>query len=108
MARRSRYRKVRERRSYAFALVSVAAAVELTADGTIADVRLALGGVAHAPWRARRAEEALRDRPATETAFAAALDRELEAAQPLADNGYKVGLARNVAVRVLTDLAAAP
>jgi xanthine dehydrogenase YagS FAD-binding subunit len=109
MARRSRYRKVRERRSYAFALVSVAAALELSEDGTtVSDVRLALGGLAHGPWRARRAEEALRGRPADENTFTAALDRELEAARPLADNAYKVGLARNVAVRVLADLAAAP
>jgi xanthine dehydrogenase YagS FAD-binding subunit len=108
VARRSRYRKVRERRSYAFALVSAAAALDLAEDGTIADVRLALGGVAHAPWRARRTEAALRGGPADEGAFGAALDLELEAAQPLADNGYKVGLARNVAVRVLAELAAAP
>jgi xanthine dehydrogenase YagS FAD-binding subunit len=104
-ARRSRYRKVRERRSYAFALVSVAAALDPGDDGTVADVRLALGGVAHVPWRALRAEEVLRGGPAEESAFAAALDRELEAAAPLADNAYKVGLARNVAVRVLADLA---
>ncbi|HYZ80637.1 MAG TPA: xanthine dehydrogenase family protein subunit M, partial [Solirubrobacteraceae bacterium] len=60
----SRYRKVRERRSFAFALISVAAALELAGDGTIAEVRLALGGVAHVPWRARVAEAALRGRPA--------------------------------------------
>jgi xanthine dehydrogenase YagS FAD-binding subunit len=101
--RASRYRKVRDRASYAFALVSVAAAVDV-ADGVVRDVRLALGGVAHRPWRATAAEEALRGRPATEESFAAAADAELAAATPLPDNRFKVPLARNVVVRTLLDL----
>lgn len=99
----SRYRKVRDRASFAFALVSVAAAVRV-ADGVVADVRLALGGVAHRPWRATAAEEALRGRPATEESFAAAADAELAEARPLRDNGFKVPLARNLVVRTLLQL----
>jgi xanthine dehydrogenase YagS FAD-binding subunit len=99
----SRYRKVRDRASYAFALVSVAAALQVE-DGVVHDVRLALGGVAHKPWRALAAEEALRGRPATEDSFAAAAAAELDAATPLRDNRFKVPLARNVVVRMLLDL----
>jgi xanthine dehydrogenase YagS FAD-binding subunit len=99
----SRYRKVRDRASFAFALVSVAAALDVQ-DDVVADVRLALGGVAHKPWRARVAEEALRGGPATEEAFAAAADAELAASTPLRDNGFKVPLARNLVVRTLLDL----
>jgi xanthine dehydrogenase YagS FAD-binding subunit len=105
LAATSLYRKVRERRSFAFALVSVAAALQVSGDGTVADVRLALGGVAHVPWRARVAEERLRGAPAGEVAFAAALEAELAEAQPLADNGYKLALARQIAVRALLDLS---
>jgi len=99
----SRYRKVRDRASYAFALVSVAAALDV-AGGTVREVRVALGGVAHKPWRAYRLEEALRGRPADAERFAAAADAELSAAQPLPGNGFKVPLARNVIVRLLLDL----
>jgi xanthine dehydrogenase YagS FAD-binding subunit len=99
----SRYRKVRDRASFAFALVSVAAALRVE-DGVVADVRLGLGGVAHKPWRATAAEEALRGQPATEEAFAAAAGAELAAATPLRDNGFKVPLLRNVVVRTLLDL----
>jgi xanthine dehydrogenase YagS FAD-binding subunit len=102
---RSAYRKVRERRSFAFALVSVAAVLELAADGTIADVRIALGSVAPRPWRASRAERALRGAVPDDAAFMAALDAELAQAQPLPDNGYKVALARNAAVALLSELA---
>jgi xanthine dehydrogenase YagS FAD-binding subunit len=102
----SKYRKVRDRASFAFALVSVAAALRVE-DGGVADVRLALGGVAHKPWRATAAEEALRGRPATEETFAAAADAELAAATPLRDNGFKVPLARNLVVRTLLDLTEA-
>jgi xanthine dehydrogenase YagS FAD-binding subunit len=84
-------------------LVSVAAALDVQ-DGVVADVRLALGGVAHKPWRARVAEETLRGGPATEEAFAAAADAELAASTPLRDNGFKVPLARNLVVRTLLDL----
>ncbi len=105
LAARSRYRKVRERASFAFALVSVAAALEV-ADGRVADVRIAFGGLAHKPWRATVAEEALRGTAAGREAFAAAADAELAAARPLRDNGYKVGLARAALVRTLEELAA--
>jgi xanthine dehydrogenase YagS FAD-binding subunit len=97
------YRKVRDRSSYAFALVSVAAALELDGD-TIADVRLALGGVATKPWRARCAEEALRGRPAIESSFLAAADAELADARPLAGNAFKVDLARRTLTAVLQQL----
>ena len=103
-AHRSRYRKVRERASYAFALVSVAAALDL-ADGVVRDVRLALGGVAHRPWRARKAEDALRGRPAGEESFRAAAEAELADAAPLRDNAYKVPLARNLMTRTLLELS---
>jgi xanthine dehydrogenase YagS FAD-binding subunit len=103
LAARSRYRKVRDRASYAFALVSVAAALDVTG-GTIRDVRLALGGVAHKPWRATNAEAALRGAPATEETFRRAAEAELIAAQPLPGNAFKVPLARNTVVRTLLDV----
>ena len=99
----SRYRKARERASYAFAIGSVAAALDV-ADGVDRDVRLALGAVAPVPWRAHRAEQALRGRPATEHAFREAANVELAGAQPLRDNRYKVPLVRNLIVRTLSDL----
>jgi xanthine dehydrogenase YagS FAD-binding subunit len=104
VAANSRYRKVRDRASYAFALVSVAAALDV-ADRAVRDVRIALGGVAHKPWRARRAEEALRGGPASEESFRAAAEAELAQARPLPGNAFKVPLARNVIVRMLMDLA---
>jgi xanthine dehydrogenase YagS FAD-binding subunit len=103
LAARSAYRKVRDRASFSFAVVSVAAALDV-ADGTVRDCRIALGGVAHKPWRAYRAEEELRGAPATEEAFAAAADAELAAAEPLRDNGFKVPLARTLIVRTLAEL----
>jgi xanthine dehydrogenase YagS FAD-binding subunit len=103
-ARLSTYRKVRDRASYAFALVSVAAALELDR-GAVKDVRIALGGVATKPWRAWRAEGALRGMPATVDAFRAAADAELAAARPLRENGFKVELARRTMVGVLRELA---
>jgi xanthine dehydrogenase YagS FAD-binding subunit len=106
LAARSHYRKVRERASFAFAVVSIAAAIEV-ADGVVRDSRIALGGVAHVPWRARKAEDALRGSPADEESFARAADAELADARPLRDNGYKVPLARNLIVRTLTELAEA-
>ncbi|MER6814202.1 xanthine dehydrogenase family protein subunit M [Spirillospora sp. NPDC000708] len=99
----SRYRKVRERASFAFALVSIAAALDVEG-GTVRDVRIALGGVAHKPWRARRAEEALRGAPAVGEEFQRAAEAELDRAEPLRDNAYKVPLARNLIVRTLTEL----
>jgi len=102
-AERSTYRKVRDRASYAFALVSVAAAIELDG-GTVVGARLALGGVAPKPWRARRAEEALRGQPATESTFLKAADAELADARPLAGNAFKVELARRTLAAVLQQL----
>ena len=100
----STYRKVRDRASYAFALVSVAAALELK-DGSVNDVRLALGGVAHKPWRAWRAEQTLRGQPATEASFRAAAEAELADAAPLPHNGFKVELAKRTITAILTELA---
>ena len=104
LARRSTYRKVRDRASYAFALVSVAAALELDG-GTVADVRIALGGVALKPWRAWRAEAALKGQPATEASFRRAAEAELADATPLRDNGFKIELARRTIVAVLGELS---
>jgi xanthine dehydrogenase YagS FAD-binding subunit len=104
LAYNSKYRKVRERASYAFALVSVAAALDVE-DGVVRDVRLALGGVAHKPWRATKAEEALRGEPAGEENFRAAAEIELEDARPLRENAFKVPLARNVITRTLFELS---
>ena len=103
-ARRSTYRKVRDRASYAFALVSVAAALELD-NGTVKDVRLALGGVAHKPWRAWKLEAALRGRPASDESFRAAAEAELADAKPLRYNEFKVELAKRTIVAVLAQLA---
>ena len=112
-AARSTYRKVRDRASYAFALVSVAAAMELEGDAnirgpikgsTVKDVRLALGGVATKPWRAWRAEKALTGRPATRESFRAAAEAELADASPLRENGFKIDLATRTIVAVLGEL----
>jgi xanthine dehydrogenase YagS FAD-binding subunit len=102
-AERSAYRKVRDRSSYAFALVSVAAALELDGD-TIVGARLALGGVAPKPWRARRAEGALRGEEATEATFLKAADAELADARPLAGNAFKVQLVSRTLAAVLQQL----
>ncbi|CAM5459354.1 xanthine dehydrogenase family protein subunit M [Streptomyces californicus] len=104
VAARSRYRKVRERASYAFAIGSVAAALTVE-DGVVREARLALGAVASRPWRARAAEAVLTGAPADGASFAAAADAELAAARPLPHNGYKVTLMRNLVVSVLTELA---
>ena len=104
LAARSTYHKVRDRASYAFSLVSVAAALN-TDGGAVRDVRLALGGVATKPWRAWRAEEALRGRPASADSFRAAAKAELADAQPLRDNEFKVELAKRTITAVLEGLA---
>ncbi|CAM5568149.1 MULTISPECIES: FAD binding domain-containing protein [Streptomyces] len=104
VAARSRYRKVRERASYAFAIGSLAAALDVR-DGVVQDARLALGAVASRPWRAVAAERVLTGAPATAETYAAAADAELAAARPLPHNGYKVDLVRNLVVAVLTELA---
>ena len=103
----SEYRKVRDRASYAFALVSVAAELSVTG-AEIATARIALGGVAHKPWRARRAEEVLVGAPAEPETFLAAADAELADAEPLPGNEFKVELARRTLVaqlRALTERA---
>jgi xanthine dehydrogenase YagS FAD-binding subunit len=92
LAVRSRYRKVRDRASYAFALVSVAAALDVT-DGSVTAVRVALGGVAHKPWRATILEEQLTGRPATDEEFESAARAELAQAVAGAGTEFKVGLA---------------
>jgi len=104
LAAHSTYRKVRDRASFSFAVVSTAVALEVV-DGTVRDCRIALGAVAHGPWRAWRAEEELRGGPATPERFAAAAEAELAQAQPLPDNAFKVPLARNLLTATLTDLA---
>jgi xanthine dehydrogenase YagS FAD-binding subunit len=104
-AGRSTYRKVRDRASYAFALISVAAALDVE-EGAVKEVRIALGGVAHKPWRATTAEAALRGGPATQAAFHAAAEAELAAAHGLRDNGFKIELARRVIADTLLKLAA--
>jgi xanthine dehydrogenase YagS FAD-binding subunit len=103
-ATRSAYRKARDRASYAFAVGSVAAVLDV-ADGLVRDVRLAFGAVAPKPWRALAAEEALRGRPATRESFLAAADAELDEARPLRDNAYKITLVRNLTAAVLGRLA---
>jgi xanthine dehydrogenase YagS FAD-binding subunit len=97
----SYYLKVRDRASYAFALVSVAACLELDGN-TIAGVRLAMGGVAHKPWRALRAEQMLAGKEPTEVNFKAAAESEMEMAKPLAGNKFKVELGKRAIVRALT------
>ncbi|MFF3325170.1 FAD binding domain-containing protein [Streptomyces sp. NPDC002889] len=101
---RSAYRKARDRASYAFALVSVAAVLDVR-DGRVRHAALAFGGLAHRPWRADAAEDALTGAPATRASYVQAADAALEGAVPLRDNGFKVPLARNLAVDVLTRLA---
>jgi xanthine dehydrogenase YagS FAD-binding subunit len=105
---RSTYRKVRDRSSYAFALVSVAAALDIDDKGTVRDVRLALGGVAHKPWRASAAEQALRGAPASEENFRRAAEAELKDAVGLAGNAFKIELAKRVIVNTLQKLAMEP
>jgi xanthine dehydrogenase YagS FAD-binding subunit len=102
----SRYRKVRDRSSYAFALVSVAAGLDVV-DGRISDVRIALGGVAPKPWRASRAEAMLRGQPPTAAHFLRAADEELRAATPTAGNAFKIELAKRTITAILSELAGA-
>ncbi len=100
------YLKIRDRLSYAFALVSVAAAIELEGNA-IVEARLALGGVAHKPWRSLEAEAALRGQAATPDHFGHAADLLLQGATPRAHNGFKIALARRAVVRALTQAASA-
>lgn len=104
-AAHARYLKLRERTSYAFAVVSAAAALRIE-DGTIAEARLALGGVAARPWRARAAEALLRGARPEEAAFRRAAAAALEGASPSGANGFKIELARRIAARALAHAAA--
>ncbi|WP_174279432.1 FAD binding domain-containing protein [Sphingomonas bacterium] len=106
LAANSTYRKIRDRASYAFALVSVAASLELDG-GRVKDVRIALGGVAHKPWRARKAEAALVGQPATDVHFRDAALAELADARPLRDNSFKIELATRAIVATLGELTGA-
>jgi xanthine dehydrogenase YagS FAD-binding subunit len=99
-AAHSRYLKVRERTSYAFAVVSAAAALRLE-DDTIAEARLALGGVAMKPWRAREAELILAGKRADASLFRRAAEAALADAKPSGDNGFKIELARRIVARAL-------
>lgn len=101
-ARHCHYLKVRDRASYAFALVSVAAALE--PDGErIGELRLALGGVAHKPWRVAELEERFRGHPANRDSYVRFAEALLRDARPLAHNAFKIGLARNAIVRALEE-----
>ncbi len=103
-AAHARYLKVRERTSYAFAVVSAATAMRLH-DGTISEARIALGGVAAKPWRARAAEDSLAGARPDETAFRQAAMYALADAEPVGDNGFKIELARRIIVRALAAAA---
>ncbi len=102
----SRYLKVRDRASYEFALVSVAAALEMDRDH-VRDARIALGGVAHKPWRALRAEQALVGHALDDAALAAAGSAATEGARPYRDNAFKVSLAQRAVMRALREAASA-
>jgi xanthine dehydrogenase YagS FAD-binding subunit len=104
-AGRSIYRKVRDRSSFAFALVSLAAALDVDEQGKVREARLALGGVAHKPWRAHTAEQILRGEPVDERSFRRAADAELAPAAGLAHNAFKIELAKRVIVSGLMQLA---
>ncbi len=104
---RSHYLKVRDRASYAFALVSVAAVLDLEG-GTIRSARIALGGVAHKPWRAQKAEQTLVGQKADEQTFRAAAEAELANAKAYKYNGFKIELAKRSIVRALSIVAAMP
>jgi len=103
---RSQYLKVRDRNSYAFALVSAAAVLNVDADRRILDARIALGGVAPKPWRIPAAEQALRGKPATDSTFSEAAEILVQGAKALRYNGFKVELARRTTVRALSSAAA--
>ena len=95
------YLKVRDRSSYAFALVSVAAALDIQ-NHTINDVRLAMGGVAHKPWRLTEAEEFLKGKTVSETIFRQAADLAMKGARGYGDNDFKLTLGPNAIVEALT------
>jgi xanthine dehydrogenase YagS FAD-binding subunit len=103
---RQRYRKVRDRTSYEFALVSVAVILTIDGDDTITEARVAFGGVAHMPWRSTEAEAVLTGRPATPSTYQAAADIAVEGAVGRGENDFKIELARNTLRRTLADVAA--
>ena len=103
-ARNSLYRKVRDRASYAFALVSVAAALEVE-NGVVKRVHLALGGVAHKPWRASLLENELTGKPASAESFEQAARMELASAKSFQHNAFKIELAKRTIVSVLSELS---
>jgi xanthine dehydrogenase YagS FAD-binding subunit len=105
-AQRSHYLKVRDRASYAFALVSVAAALELDGEKKIKAARIALGGVAHKPWRSLEAEQKLTGQKADETTFRAAAEAALASAKAYKHNEFKIELAKRSILRALTTVAA--
>jgi xanthine dehydrogenase YagS FAD-binding subunit len=98
----SAYLKFRDRASYSFALVSAAAALELNEDGSIQQARIAIGGVAHKPWRSLEAEALLGGGWPTESNFGRAADALLEGAAGQGDNDFKIGMAHRAVVRALT------
>ena len=100
-ASKSYYLKIRDRASYAFALVSVAAALDIQ-DGTISSARLAMGGVAHKPWRANNAEEVLLGSTPSEEVFRQAAETALQGAQAYQHNGFKIELVKRAIFRALT------
>jgi xanthine dehydrogenase YagS FAD-binding subunit len=104
-APRCLYRKVRDRSSFAFALVSVAAALDLGKDGKVREARLALGGVAHKPWRARVAEAVLAGATPTEARFREAAEAELAPARGLSHNSFKIELAKRAIASSFVALA---
>ncbi len=95
------YVKIRERSSYAFALLSVAAGLQLK-DGLITKAGLAMGGVAHKPWKLTKAEAYLTGKKPSQANFEVAAEMEMKEANPLEDNKYKVEMGRNAIVRALT------
>ena len=105
-ARRSLYRKVRERASYQYSLVSCALALDVDDGGIIREARIALGGVATRPWRAWEVETALQDRRPDSAAFQNAAEMALKGAVPQSGNAFKIGLARQVLAQTLAEVAA--
>src|SRR5205814_1137693 len=104
LAKRSHYLKVRDRAQYAFALVSVAAALDFS-NGKIDAARLSLGGVAHKPWRSTEAEQVLIGTSANPQTFRAAAEAALKSAVPQKHNAFKIDLAKRAIVRCLEETA---
>jgi xanthine dehydrogenase YagS FAD-binding subunit len=104
-AQHAKYLKVRDRASYAFALVSVAAALEMDGD-TVKTARIALGGVAHKPWRASEAEQMLAGKPLSRATLQSAAALAVRGAKPYRDNAFKVELAQRAIVRAVEQAGA--